>query len=287
MKPLLDFQTDAPPVLARPAATIVLMRESDEGPQVFCVERSSKSSFLAGAIVFPGGQLDPGDRDWSLSVPAMQERAREWDRDELRVEAFALAAVRETLEEAGILLTRGTSVAAIDAMRAALLEGGSLRALMLDAGLVPLLSELHPLARWITPSAEKKRFDTVFFLAEAPPDQPGAHDCTETVASMWATPASLLERWTRGEIAMVPPTHATLEWLAECASVHAALERSESLSLAPICPELVFEEGVPALTLPGDPAHSVRERRHPYAPRYVLREGRFVPQRSEQPLRSS
>ena len=279
MKPLLELQADGtPPVDARPAATVVLLRESAEGPQVFCVERSGKSSFLAGAIVFPGGALDPGDRDWSLEVTPMT-RGREWDRDDLRVEAFALAAVRETLEEAGILLARDVDGASVDAMRRALLAGGSLRQLMQDAGLAPSLAELHPFARWITPTAEKKRFDTAFFLAQAPPDQPGAHDDTETVASMWATPAALLERWARGDIAMVPPTHATLEWLAECATVDAALSRSASVSLAPICPELLTEDGVPALLLPGDPGHSVREHHHPHAQRYVLSEGRFVPRR--------
>jgi 8-oxo-dGTP pyrophosphatase MutT (NUDIX family) len=279
VKPLLDFEAEgAEASEPRPAATVVLLRDGAEGLEVFCVERSGKSSFLAGAIVFPGGQLDPGDREWSLAVPPMQGRVREWDRPDLRAEAFALAAVRETLEEAGILLAHGTHVAA-DAMRSALLAGGALRELLESAGLTPALDTLHPFSRWITPTAEKKRFDTMFFLAKAPADQPGAHDDAETVASMWASPAALLQRWERGEIAMVPPTHATLEWLAECTNVDEALRRSLSVSLAPICPELASHEGVAALLLPGDPEHSVRELLHPHALRYVLHEGRFVPHR--------
>lgn len=284
MKPLLEFQAEgAPPVAARPAATIVLLRDAEEGEglQVFCVERSGKSSFLAGAIVFPGGQLDPEDREWSLVVPPLAGRIREWDRDDLRAEAFGLAAVRETLEEAGILLAEGTvSAAAVNDLRAALLGGASLRSLLEAANLVPALGQLRPFARWITPTAEKKRFDTMFFLARAPADQTGAHDDTETVASMWATPQTILARWEAGEIAMVPPTHATLEWLAECTKVDEALARSASLSLAPICPELTQHEGGMALLLPGDPEHSVPELLHPHAPRYVLFEGRFVPRRS-------
>lgn len=286
MKPLLEFQTErTAPSAPRPAATVVLLRDGDGGVepgpagalQVFCVERSGKSSFLAGALVFPGGQLDPGDREWALHVPVQAGRIRAWDREDLRAEAFALAAVRETLEEAGILLAEGAT--GVDAIRAALLGGASLRDLLKSAGLTPALHQLHPFARWITPAAEKKRFDTTFFLARSPVDQLGAHDDTETVSSLWATPHQLLARWEVGAIALVPPTHATLEWLATCTSVEDALRRASSLSLRPICPELAQHEGAVALLLPGDPEHTVRELSHPHAPRYVLRNERFVPQR--------
>lgn len=263
MKPLLAFrQEGAPPVLPLPAATVVLLRETGAGFEVFCVERSAKSSFLAGALVFPGGRLDPGDHHWAEACGWPAERA------------FALAAVRETLEEAGILLAHrerpALTIAEIDRLRRALLEGGSLRQLLEQAALAPALEHLIPFARWVTPEAETKRFDTAFFLAKAPADQPGAHDQTETVASLWATPAELLARWERGEIAMVPPTHATLEWLAARRSIAEALADAPHVSREPLCPELVSEQGVPALLLPGN---------HPYARSYVLQNGRFTPRR--------
>lgn len=266
MKPLLEFRQGGPPVVALPAATVILLREADGGFEVFCVERSGKSSFLAGALVFPGGRLDPGDHAWAAAAGLPAD------------DAFALAAIRETLEEAGILLagpknlgeTDRPTADEIETLRARLLAGGDLRTLLDDAALSPAVAALVPFSRWITPEAETKRFDTAFFLAKAPPGQPGAHDRTETVASFWATPAEILQRWQRDEIAMVPPTHATLEWLAARSGVAEILNDAATLAHAPICPELSTEDGAPALLLGGT---------HPYAPRYVLESGRFTPRR--------
>lgn len=260
MKPLLHFREDGGPVAsARPAATIVLLRDSAVGLEVFCVERSGNSSFLAGALVFPGGRVDPADHAWAEALG---------DADA----AFGLAALRETLEEAGILLTSGAIGAdRIASLRSELLGGAELRGLLEALALAPNLQALVPFSRWVTPEAETKRFDTAFFLAEAPADQPGAHDDSETVASLWATPAELLARFDRGEIAMVPPTHATLEWLTTRATVAAALLDARGVRHAPICPVLAQHEGRTALVLDGD---------HPYAPRYVLRDGHFVPDRA-------
>lgn len=262
MRPLLEFRQGGPPVEARPAATVVLLREAPTGFEVFCVERSGKSSFLAGALVFPGGRLDPEDHAWAQAAGLPADAA------------YALAAIRETLEEAGILLadreTPALHADEIEAHRAAVLAGASLRNLLDEAGLVPAVQALVPFSRWVTPEAEAKRFDTAFFIAKAPADQPGAHDRTETVASLWATPATLLERWQNDEIAMVPPTHATLEWLAARSTLGAALEDAARLAHDPIRPERRTEDGVPVLHLPGT---------HPYAPRYVLTSGRFSPRR--------
>lgn len=261
MKPLLHFRADGTPAApARPAATVVLLRDSDAGLEVFCVERSGKSSFLAGALVFPGGRLDPADHDWAAAI-GRPERA------------FALAAIRETLEEAGILLVEPSARVTPDEiarLRRELLGGAALAQLLEASALTPALDTLVTFSRWITPEAETKRFDTAFFLAAAPAEQPGTHDESETVASLWDRPARLLERWARGEIAMVPPTHATLEWLAARSSVADALRDARHVQHAGICPELAQVDGRTALLLPGE---------HPYAPRYVLIDGRFVPER--------
>ena len=253
---------DAPPAPPRAAATIVLLRDGDPGLETFCVVRSGRSSFLAGALVFPGGRVDDADRAW------------------LPNDAFALAAIRETLEEAGILLARGlVNAAHVEALRRALLGGESLRALLEPAGIEPAVEALVPFARWITPAAETKRFDTHFFIARAPSGQRGSHDDGETVDSLWAAPAELLARWERGELALVPPTHATLEWLGQRGSVQDALDGASELSLAPICPELTEHDGAQALLLPGDPLHTIAECTHPYARRYRLTAGRFTPDR--------
>ena len=282
---MLDLDASRAPVVPRPAATVVLVRDGLGGLEVFCVERSRRSTFLAGALVFPGGAVDPIDRTWAARAPRLEGRARGFDRPEVSAEAFAFAALRETLEEAGILLAIGDARAvdarAVAAMRHALLSGTSLPALLDTTKLTPTIKNLVPLSRWITPVAEKKRFDTAFFLAAAPPGQAGAHDDGETVSSVWATPAELLARWEAGIVSMVPPTHATLEWLGSQDSVSTALTAAERLSLSPICPELGVDGGSPALLLPGDPEHSLRERErdHVHAPRYVLCGERFVPRR--------
>lgn len=273
MTPPLDFSATGEPSVPRLAATVVLVRDGEQGLEVFCVQRSAKSSFLAGALVFPGGQLDADDAHWAETLPVHPKTETLPSGA-----ALALAALRETIEEAGILLTRGAPLdeARLAQLRRALAEHQPLRPLLEAERHTPLLADLLPMARWITPTREPKRFDTAFFLARAPEGQSGAHDDSETVASSWARPGVVLERWARGAISMVPPTHATLAWLAERPDVDAALRDAAALTLDPLCPELLV--GPPlSLVLPGDPEHSIPRGSHPYAVRYTQDGARFVP----------
>lgn len=277
----LDLSVVGPPAEPKLAATIVLLRDSDAGPEVFCVVRSGKSQFLAGALVFPGGKLDAEDRAWADELEASPtEQNTSWrdPRPLPHASALAVAAIRETLEEADIALCEPDAPAdqLRESLRAQLLTHTSLRAALTPHGLRPALAALVPMARWITPTREPRRFDTAFFVARAPAAQHGRHDDHETVGSTWATPRALLERWEQDEIAMVPPTHATLAWLAAQPDVAAALAHARTLSLAPLCPELV-PGPPPSLVLPGDPAHSIARAEHPYARRYTLHSTRFVP----------
>ena len=207
---MLDLDAGRANVVPRDAATLLLVREARGGGggiAVFCVERHQRSAFLGGAIVFPGGKVDDSDREpsWaSLTGPAPRFAA---DEDEAVARAFGVAACREAMEEAAILLScsggplshprkRGPypppvppTHAQLIALRAALArreivfrDAIAAQRLLLD------LAALQPFARWVTPTAEARRFDTRFFLAVAPPGQEGAHDDHETTASFWAAP---------------------------------------------------------------------------------------------------
>jgi 8-oxo-dGTP pyrophosphatase MutT (NUDIX family) len=270
---LLQFDRAQPPPAPRDAATLVLLRDTDNGLEVFCVERNRKSGFMAGALVFPGGKVDEGDRDpaWSSLLLPPREGIRH---------DVALAACRESLEEAAILPVNG----ALDhdyalVLRQALASGAEVfRSALKARGLMIDLSSLVPFARWITPEAEVRRFDAHFFMLRSPEGQEGAHDKHETMDSFWATPASVLSRWEAMEVLLAPPTHRTLEILAAQGNVDEALALAERANLDPICPRLIDYDGTMALTLPGDPDHQIPERIIPGRTRYVLRGDQWKPE---------
>jgi hypothetical protein len=194
---------------------------------------------------------------------------------------LAVAACRESLEEAAILPIQGGIVtdAELSSLRRAQdKDTSALRAHLEKNGLALDLAALHPFARWITPAAENRRFDARFFVAVAPEGQTGAHDESETMASFWAAPRAVLERFDAGEVQLAPPTHRTLEILSASKTAQAAIEQAKRFTLEPICPRLVKHEDTMALTLPGDPEHDVREARVTGTSRFVLRDGRFRPE---------
>jgi 8-oxo-dGTP pyrophosphatase MutT (NUDIX family) len=285
---MLDLKLDREPTAPKDAATIVLVRDAAGAIEVFCVERSKKSRFLGGAIVFPGGKLDPRDADdaWRTRSTPFRQPARApsvpFASGDSHHRALTVAACRETLEEAAMLFVRGEAGASVTqadlfALRAELgTHPEALEAFLAARGLELDLEALHPFARWVTPAAEARRYDTRFFLAVAPPGQTGAHDEHETMASFWAAPADVLRRWTAGEVQIAPPTHRTLDLLSTCATTSAALALADASALDPICPRLVPQGDTLALALPGDPEHDVQELRVRGRSRYVLRGERWV-----------
>ena len=296
---MVDVAFGREPSAARDASTVIVVRDRSShgegalagsavgaapGIEVFCVERNKRSAFFGGAVVFPGGKVDDADRDagWETSGTPPPSSAAPFARDESALRALSVAACRETLEEAAILPLFGGTLTHDEllALRAEA-STATLLALLRTRGLKLDLAALVPFARWITPIAEPRRYDTRFFLTLAPQGQPGAHDNHETTASFWASPAAVLARYDAGTAELAPPTHRTLEILSECASAKDALSRARAACLDPICPELVRhvdrEGETMALVLPGDPAHSLKEARVPGRSRFVLRGAVWTP----------
>lgn len=240
---------------ARLAATVLLFRRGGAPhPEVLLLRRHARSGFAASAWVFPGGAVDPADARldparWSGADPGAL--APVLGHDPATALALCVAAVRETFEEAGILLARGAAGSppdladpAVGGLRAALAgRDADLGPGLAAAGLVLDLGALTPWRRWVTPVEEPRRYDTVFFLAEAPSGQVADHDRVETVSARWATAEVALAAHRRGDLPMIYPTIRTLEEVAG-ASLAALRERARShWPLRPLLPRAVVDDG--------------------------------------------
>ncbi len=211
--------------VATPAATMVIFRKNPDGgaPLMLMVERIKAMAFAGGAAVFPGGKVDPADFDYAEMLATMLP---------LDEAAARLAAIRETIEEAGLALgLSGVTDAAdcIDA-RAALHNGESLQAVCNRFGWAPDFEQLVPWSRWRPPAFERasRVFDTRFYLVNAGDTTPLATvDHTENRLLFWATAAEVLEKADRDEVKIIFPTRRNLERLAmfgdfDSAATHAA-----------------------------------------------------------------
>lgn len=277
---MIELDPSAPPVTPRDAATVILVRDEADGFSVFMVKRHAKSGFMAGAYVFPGGTLDEGD-----AAPGLLARLRGRSADEAaammgeddgtRGLALHVAALRETFEEAGVLLGDGADEAELAASRAALNDGAPLLPILEEHDITLRADALTPWSRWVTPTAERRRYDARFFLARAPRAQEAAHDRVEVTAGEWLAPHAALEKFEAGVISLPPPTLRTVEQLAGHRTIDDAIAAARARVPAPVQPELHQDAGVMALVLPGDPAHSIDERRIDGPTRFVLEDGKF------------
>ena len=246
--------------------------------EVFMVRRHSKSGFMAGAYVFPGGKLDEADCDPALVDHAAGRSAAECaqvlaEDDVARSVGLFFAAIRETFEEAGVLLAEGDLPEAerdrLHDNEVTLLELARRESLRFH------LDALIPQARWITPTVEPRRYDTRFFLARAAADVNASHDAHETTESAWMTPQHALEREKAGEIQLPPPTLRTLQWLVEQGGIDAAFVAAAARKPPVIQPVFHNLDGVFTLALPGDPLHPIDEPAFEGVTRFVLEKGRW------------
>lgn len=285
----LDLAADREAAPALPAATVLILREAAAGLEVFCVQRHQGIAFMGGAVVFPGGKLDPADHVFAglATDPAPVGTRLIDDGDEAALRALAVAACREAAEEAAIVAARRPDGSWLDdaealAVRVGLDAGRSFEAELAMRGARLELAALVPFARWVTPTAERRRYDARFFLLHVPAGQQGHHDGKETTRGFWDTPAGVLARFAAGEVQLAPPTTRSLELLAASRTLADAIAVASAQSLRPVCPHFVPGDP-PVLALPGDPAHPVAEARVAGPSRFVLRDGRFVSEEPAQP----
>jgi 8-oxo-dGTP pyrophosphatase MutT (NUDIX family) len=241
-------------VTARPAATIMLVRDGTSGVEVFMTVRHHAIEFASGALVFPGGRVE--DSDHAIA-------AAEGLHSSTQVSAGCLiAGIRETFEECGILLARprgsdallgvdrlpgiaATFKARVDQDHAAF------GALLAAEDLVPATDLLVPFAHWITPTTQRKRFDTMFFLAAAPDDQAGIHDGTEAVDSVWINPLEAVSAAEAGRYKILFPTKLNLLKLGRHNRVADALAAARQTPPVTVEPEVLSNrDGVRVMRIP-------------------------------------
>ncbi len=254
------------PSSPRSAATVALVRDGFDGLEVYLLRRVRQMSFAAGMHVFPGGSVDPADSaervdpagstdsvdpagsadsaDWGTARPGSRVGwagpgpgwwAGRFGTDERSAGALVSAAVRETFEEAGVLLAGPSADQLVDdvsgdeweAERVALEAGRqSLSHLLLRRGLLLRADLLAPLAHWITPEIEPKRFDTRFFLAALPERQVCREVGTEADLRLWIRPKDALA----SGLTIMHPTAAVLKDLAEHPTVESALQAEREIT---------------------------------------------------------
>ena len=209
------------PTIPQPAATVLLVRDTqDDGIEVFLIERAAKTNF-GGAYVFPGGKVDLEDSSSEISE-ICQGVSDEDASSALGIEkgglAYWAAVIRECFEEVGILLAYRKDGSNFDPKdesendrfmnyRKRLNDGEKVLAEMCESEDLFLASDrLAYLAHWITPKIEKRRYDTRFFIAQAPEGQEGIHDGSESVNSIWIKPEEALKQFEEGKLLMIMPT---------------------------------------------------------------------------------
>jgi 8-oxo-dGTP pyrophosphatase MutT (NUDIX family) len=229
---------------------VVLLRDGADGIEAWLLTRVTQMAFAGGMTVFPGGRLDPADAQLPLAGGDLTSLAARFGCDEQTAHALLGAAVRETFEETGVLLSipfADLSGAREDVELGRVSFGELLRAngLAIDA------DALHPWARWVTPAGEARRYDTRFFVG-ALPDTAIAQDVTsESSEASWLPVAVAIEQAQRGERKVLPPTMSTLTSLVPFGSVADVITASAGRDLAPVRPEIrLGADGSVAVELP-------------------------------------
>ncbi len=205
----------------RPAATIVLVRDvAPRGIEVLMLTRSGASVFMPGVSVFPGGRVDDEDRAQAAGTIAAAPHhfvdldiADEW--------SYRLAAARELTEEAGLVLAN--------------------------------LGALLPIAHWVTPTGESRRYDTRFFLTIAPADQQATHDGGETTEAVWMAPGAAIRRSIEGALRLSPPTWTVLTRLTAFEELDEVLHWARGVTVHRVEPQPAEDEAGRFMVIPGDP----------------------------------
>jgi 8-oxo-dGTP pyrophosphatase MutT (NUDIX family) len=232
---------------AIPAATVIVMREAADGPpELLIVERARAMSFAGGALVFPGGRVDPGDHALATTL--------EGDPEDL---AARIAAVRETIEEAGVAIGVQVPPAAVPDLQRRLYAGEPMAALLDEVGGALDLAALVPFARWLPAGVHHKVFDTRFYLARAPEGAEPVVDGNENVRVFWASARAVLDAADRGEAVIIFPTRRNLERLALFASFADAAADARAHPVRTVTPWIETRDDGKHLCIPDDLGYPV------------------------------
>ena len=255
----------------RDAATVLVLRDGHEGLEVFMLRRNLNSDFVGGAYVFPGGAVDLEDRHQNLE-PVCEGRTDPDASQRLGIDAgglaFWVAAVRESFEEAGILLAFGADGTivdlddergaarwidhrqAVDSRRRLLVE------VCLEERLRLAVGDMHYFGHWVTPEGAPRRYDTRFFVTAAPERQTPLHDDHEVIANEWIRPAEALRRHEAQQMTLLPPTVSSLRAMARFDTASDALAAASGITHVPrILPRVIAVDGGMRIVLPGDPGY--------------------------------
>jgi 8-oxo-dGTP pyrophosphatase MutT (NUDIX family) len=260
---------DPKTLVPRDAATVMLVRDGDDGMEVFMLRRNLNSDFVGGAYVFPGGAVDEADRHADLEA-VTKGRSDDQASNMLGVDsgglAYWVAAIRECFEEAGVLLAvdgDGKVVSFADAEvaerfnlhRQEVNDGRRQLVEVCDLeGLTLAVDQIHYFSHWITPIGPPRRYDTRFFVAAAPPEQVPLHDDRETIANLWVGPNEALAMHKRGELDLILPTIKNLEAIGRFERSADLLAAAAAIGEVPtILPRITNDGDGVRILLPGDP----------------------------------
>jgi len=253
----------------KPAATVLLVRDCEKHSdtlEVFMVVRHHQIDFASGALVFPGGKVDAADMDAELL-----HHLPEVERQETTLRNFKIACIRESFEEANILLARDIITKELVTHDRLEILGAKYR-MPLQNGEVTILEMVRQeqlelatdllghFAHWITPTFMPKRFDTHFFIAKAPPTQLAIHDGEEGVESVWVGPNEVMIEADNGRYTVIFPTRMNIEALGKFSSCDDAVEDANSTDTFPVLPTMEVTEEGKFLLIPKEAGYSVTRR---------------------------
>ena len=246
-----------------PSATVLLLKDDGESLKVFMVVRNSGFEFAGGALVFPGGRVDLSDSitDSNVFAPGFNQFSREEVSNRV-------CAIRETFEEAGILLARDRLTSKmlnnerclelVSNYREAIHSGDiTFKDMLIKEGLELVLESLVPYAHWITPERSSKRFDTWFYAVRTPEGQLGAHDEIESVESMWITPKEAIDGGNSGYFKLVFATKMNLRRIENLNSVSETLKFAMRSKIVAIEPKVEREGNRIIFSIPKDAGYGI------------------------------
>jgi 8-oxo-dGTP pyrophosphatase MutT (NUDIX family) len=270
---ITDLQSETPkePVKPIPAATVISLRDSPTGIEVLMVQRTKKADFAGGALLFPGGKVDPNDYEILKS-----DRCALFSNIEDNLRAIRIAGVREMFEEAGLLFAREFGEAEMISKKRAdhirntyreslLAQKITFYEIIKTENLIIASDLLIPFAHWITPITGRKRFDTHFLIAKTPNGHVASHDGSETLDTVWINPLVAIKEAEEGKRRVVFPTRMNLKKVAESPTSEAAIEQAKKTPVVTVLPEVYDIDGGRHLKIPIEAGYGISEVTVDYA----------------------